>query len=188
MNITDVLSSLPVLESLTRALINQGCRGWYALCLALPAFGRYSLNKRVQRAVRDVSVRTIYITGGGRKTVLPNGMLHSVDDKPAQVGAVCSKSWWKLGKRHRDNDLPAVYRADGEKEWWINGLKHRENDLPAVIFGRSRQWWKNGKLHRDNGQPAIIRPQWGRNIVMPVGSSLSDFDYKEWWVEGKRVK
>jgi hypothetical protein len=107
-----------------------------------------------------------------------NGVLHSFDDKPAEIW-LNNKYWYKLGKLHRDNDLPAIIHSDGSSEWfqngllhreqdlsaritkefqvWYkNGLRHRDNDLPASISAGIQEWWKNGQLHRDNDKPAII--------------------------------
>ncbi len=48
----NVLSQLPVIEALARAILAlqdpHGWRTWRELCLALPAFGRHSLNDHVQ--------------------------------------------------------------------------------------------------------------------------------------------
>ncbi len=64
MNVNDILSPLPVLESLARAVMSledpECWRTWVQLCVALPCFGRYSLNEWVQREVKD----KFYADGG----------------------------------------------------------------------------------------------------------------------------
>ena len=80
-----------------------------------------------------------------------NGVLHSFDDKPAQIRENGTQLWFKNGELHRENDLPAVIRANGTKEWYKNGELHRDGDLPAEIRADgTKEWYKNGKRFLPN--------------------------------------
>ena len=123
----------------------------------------------------------------GSTTTRMNGLLHSIDDKPAMVRhledqkiwysfgeldridkpAVISpgtREWRRKGKLHNMNG-PAIVRANGDKEWWLNGYR-QPLVTPNVIRGDgTREWHKKGgaeygedQLHRTDG-PAIIRPK-----------------------------
>ena len=77
-----------------------------------------------------------------------NGVLHSFDDKPAEIRPNGTQIWYKNGKTHRDGDLPAIIWADGVRVWCQNGYTHRENDLPAIIFADGDvMWYKNGERY-----------------------------------------
>ena len=86
-----------------------------------------------------------------------NGVLHSFEDKPAEIWDNGTQVWYKKGKIDRNDDLPAVIHADGTQEWYKNGEPHRDGDLPAVISENGIQWWHNyGQFRRDGGLPAVI--------------------------------
>jgi antitoxin component YwqK of YwqJK toxin-antitoxin module len=78
-----------------------------------------------------------------------NGVLHSFDDKPAEIRSDRDQLWYKNGKIHRDNDLPAAIFVSGEYQmWYKNGKVHRDGDLPAVIWADGIQvWCKNGRKY-----------------------------------------
>ena len=87
-----------------------------------------------------------------------NGVLHSYNDKPAQITYDRFAVWYKNGKLHRDGDLPAYIdlKYTDSMKWYKNGKIHREGDLPAFIEAGRNIWYKNGVIHRDNDLPAII--------------------------------
>ncbi len=146
----DVLSSLPVVECLARILydLSYGWRVWRELCLALPAFGRYSLHEWVQRNAMRAFIRFRGPAGEcGR--VLPNGAYHSINGEYALL-TTWGRYWYKKGKKHRDNDKPAVVSLFGgaHQEWWVDGKLHRDNDEPAIITTRRKEWWAHGERMR----------------------------------------
>jgi len=111
-----------------------------------------------------------------------NGVLHSYDDKPAEIRYNRFAVWYRNGKKHREGDKPAYIdlkhsetyskwfwngkiHRDGDKPavientkqiWYKNGVIHRENDLPALIDGETQKWYINGELHRENDLPSVI--------------------------------
>ncbi len=200
MSANRVFASLPVLESLARAVMSledpECWRAWLQLCVALPCFGRYSLHMWVQREAKDRFTR-MKERGFSCDYLLPCGKLHHDNDQPAVNHANGHKEWWVNGKRHRDNDQPVVIYAGGTKEWWVHGKLHRDNDLPAVIFSNGgMEWWVYDKRHRDNDQPAVTRAD-GSKAWWVHGKQHRDNDQpaviyadgsKKWWVEGKHVK
>lgn len=62
---------------------------------------------------------------------------------------------------------PAVERPDGSQEWWHADRLHRDKDEPAVVTERYKEWWKHGKLWRVDGRPvrecADGRKVWARD-------------------------
>ena len=142
------------------------------------------VNREISNNVRYNNI-SIVDNGKERKTYT-NGLLHSIDDKPAFLSKN-KKVWYKFGEIHRDNDQPAEITADphyeiinildkyefygyleGEFEmiscpyqaWYHNGNIHRDNDQPAIITKKGAKIWvTNGKIHRDKN-PAIIVPKY----------------------------
>ncbi len=153
MSANEVFASLPVLESLARAVMSledpECWRTWLQLCVALPCFGRYSLHMWVQREAKERFTRMTdhseYV-----EFVLPCGERHSSNDQPAAIWKGDDETWWVHGKLHRDNDQPAVFCPDGYKAWYINGKLHRDNGQPARIFSDGyKQWWVEGKYVKE---------------------------------------
>ncbi len=176
-NIYEVFAPLPVLESLARAVMNledpHGWCTWHALCLALPAFGRYSMNNWVKTAAQDAFVRIVHIDGKHHYYYhLPGVERHRNHDLPAEFHCGV-QSWCQYGVEHRDNDKPAVIYYHGAKLWYQHGREHRENDKPAVVDTKgNKEWWIDGQRHRDNHQPAVVRTNSAEN---------------QWWIRGKLV-
>lgn len=90
--------------------------------------------------------------------VLPNGVLHSIDDLPAEVFAG-TLTWYKYGKIHRDNDMPSVV-SDEKLVWYYNGQIHRYGDKPALCYTFIRnahvEYYKYGELYRQDDLPSVI--------------------------------
>jgi antitoxin component YwqK of YwqJK toxin-antitoxin module len=110
-----------------------------------------------------------------RGSTYRNGVLHSYDDKPAEIRYGRFAVWYKNGKVHRDDDLPAyvdLKHPETYLKWYKNGKIHREGDLPAVIDNSKKKgrigdvsvlreniieiWYKNGVIHRGGDLPAYI--------------------------------
>jgi hypothetical protein len=86
-----------------------------------------------------------------------NGLLHSYQDRPAEIRYNRFEVWYKNGKLHREGDLPAyvdLKHPDSYMTWYKNGKIHRDGDLPALIDGDKKIWYKNGVMHRDGDKPA----------------------------------
>lgn len=116
---------------------------WLSM-LALPAIGRWGRTRTdfliahfIKRVEEDKTV----------KWLLPNGMLHSIGDRPAFVRRNEQK-WYRMGQLHRDVG-PAV-STKYEKLWYKNGKCHREG-APAYITNANLMWYRNGVMHRDAG-------------------------------------
>ena len=101
-----------------------------------------------------------------------NGLLHSFDDKPAQLRFNKYLIWYKKGLRHRDSDLPAVV-SENLTVWYKEGNIHRDGDLPACVEKFKSEWWVNGKKHREADLPAVIN---------------NYNNSQEWWKNGIRIK
>ena len=72
-----------------------------------------------------------------------NGMINSVDDKPAVVHEDGDTIWYKDDKIHRDNGPAYISPRIGYKGWYKNGKRHRE-DGPAIINPTGAgdgTWW-----------------------------------------------
>ena len=126
-----------------------------------------------------------------------NGVLHSYDDKPAEIRYGRFAVWYKNGKLHRDCDLPAYIDLKHPKtylKWYKNGKIHRDGDKPAVIENSKRKgqigdvsvsreniieiWYKNGSMHRDNDLPAYIdgnTQKWCQNGLLHREGDLPAF-------------
>lgn len=92
-----------------------------------------------------------------RGSTYRNGVLHSYDDKPAEIRYGHFAVWYKNGKLHRDGDRPAytdLKHPETFLTWYKNGKIHRDGDLPALIDGNKKIWYKNGLVHRDGDLPA----------------------------------
>jgi hypothetical protein len=77
---------------------------------------------------------------------LPNGDLHSIDDKPSIISKYGSKLWHYRGKLHRDNDSPAFASSiNGVNEWYWYGVLHRDGGKPASInISGLHEYWIHG--------------------------------------------
>lgn len=117
-----------------------------------------------------------------------NGVLHSYDDKPAEIRYKRYAVWYKNGKLHREGDLPAYVDLEHPEtyvRWYKNGKLHRDGDLPAVIENTKKRgrngtipltklntcqtWYKNGKIHREGDLPAVVdgeTKKWYKNGVL----------------------
>jgi len=98
-----------------------------------------------------------------------NGKLHRDGDLPAYVDLKHPETfctWYKNGKIHRDGDLPALIEGD-RKVWYKNGVKHRDGDLPGYIEGKTQKWYVRGVLHREGDLPAIIEHEFLTYISSP---------------------
>jgi len=95
-----------------------------------------------------------------RGSTYRNGVLHSYDDKPAEIRYDRFLVWYKDGKIHREGDKPAhidIKYPEHCVKWFLDGKLHREGDLPAVINSKEQIWYKDGFIHRDNNElPAYI--------------------------------
>lgn len=86
---------------------------------------------------------------------------------------------YRYGVLHNEG-APAVEGPNYEA-WYTNGqldryeggtgLTFRRDGGPALIDGDRKEWRWHGKLHRTEG-PAVV-----------MGN-----DYKEWWIEGRKVR
>ena len=88
-----------------------------------------------------------------------NGVLHSYDNKPAEIRYGRFAVWYKNGKVHREGDLPAYMDLKYPETfltWYKNGVMHRDGDLPALIDGDKKVWYKNGVIHRESGLAAYV--------------------------------
>ena len=123
----------------------------------------------------------------GTTSTRMNGLLHSLDDKPAiirhledekvwytfgevdRVGKPAftsphTREWRIKGKLHNMQG-PAIVKSDGGREWWLNGYR-QPLVTPNVIKGDgTKEWHKQGgtehgdhRLHRTDG-PAVVRPE-----------------------------
>ncbi len=141
-----IFTQLPVCEAMARAIYAledpHGWRVWRQLCVALPAFGRYSLYEWVQREAKMEFTRS-KTKGILEAWFLPNGKVHRENDEPALIckngGYILSRSWIQNGLFHRDNDKPA----------FIGTARHLQNNFRL-------EWYKEGLAHRDNDKPAFI--------------------------------
>jgi hypothetical protein len=77
------------------------------------------------------------------------------------------RHYYQNGRLHRV-DGPAMEHSNGNWRWYKNGLCHRENG-PSMIIGSAKYWCIKGNYHRLDG-PAIEKD-----------------DYKEYWVNGKKM-
>jgi hypothetical protein len=134
-----------------------------------------------------------------------NGVLHSYDDKPAEIRYDRFIVWYKDGKIHREGDKPAhidikypedclkwflygkLHREGGlpavinskERIWYKHGVIHRDNnELPAYINGKTQKWYVNGELHRDGDRPAVIQYEFPNYLERP-------HLYVSWFKRGK---
>jgi hypothetical protein len=73
---------------------------------------------------------------------------------------------------------------------------HSINNEPSIKRGNCQVWHKNGQLHRIDGPARIllinskIHKWWYQNDVLHRidGPAVEKDDYKEWWVDGKKIK
>jgi hypothetical protein len=140
----------------------------YRALLALPRFGRASLNYKHQLTHQSSFLLLITDNSNNRRWYL-NGKRHRLDG-PAVITANGDKYWYTNDKIHR-LDGPAIIYASSNQYWCLNGITHHRLDGPAIICKDGTQhWFLNGQRHRCDG-PAIIRPNGN----------------EEYWIKGKRV-
>lgn len=101
--------------------------------------GAYSVLVRVARRFVIPNAKALFIRkvsiGGGFQTALPNGHLHSIEDRPAYV-FYDDKHWYKDNVLHRVG-LPAVIYSMGTRVWCTEGKRRRE--LPFIIYNDGSQ-------------------------------------------------
>lgn len=99
-----------------------------------------ALRRKVnQRQFLALHSKTVVDTDGTIKTYL-DGLLHSIDDRPAIVYKDGRREWYKYGNLHRDGDKPAIITNETQI-WYKDGLKHRGNGEPAEIWKSGRKYW-----------------------------------------------
>ena len=123
----------------------------------------------------------------GSTTTRMNGLLHSIDGKPALIRHLEDQKIWysfgeidRIGKpafispgtrewrrkgRLHNMQGPAIVRDNGDKEWWLNGYRQPLATANVIKGNGTKEWHKRGGtehgdhvLHRTDG-PAIIRPK-----------------------------
>lgn len=112
------------------------------------------------------------------KQTLLDGVLHSVDDNPAEIATKDDSivySWYSHGLIHRPEEFGPAKIKNSEKfiykEYCYMGNMHRLNG-PAFISPYEILWVQHNLLHREDGPASIVR--------------TADQTYYDWYLRGKR--
>jgi hypothetical protein len=114
------------------------------------------------------------VTYKNRQYNFVNGLLHSVDDKPALIvdDIIPEKTWFKNGVVHRDSR---------DENGFLNPAIVHENDVDCAEVEPFyiKMWFQNGKKHN----PDMVD---GKYLPAVIDTTGNDSVY-EYWINGVEI-